>query len=281
MAPPARVRRVAPHPCARLGHVAPARSAEPRVGVPGPRGRAAPPTRGRPDGRRPSPWSDDTLRADGRASSSCAAARRADDRPARRGVDPFYGEHFWPASRSASRPAAIAVVFANVSRNVAARSRADALRLRSSARPSSARACWCSSDARDDGGSLVAWLLGWLVFAPVPFLVLAFVFPGSPGSRRSGSSFPCSIVEESPWRGALARAWQSRTGRLRPRDRLARHARVLVLLSQAVLAFVLRELRGRRGLGRALPRERQSVSPLLFIGAALLYVDQAARVEVE
>ena len=54
---------------------------------------------------------------------------------------------------------------------------------------------------------------------------------------------------------------------------------VLVLLSQAVLVFVLKGF-GEAGTSVALSLASVVLSPLLFIGTALLYVDQAARVEV-
>ena len=72
----------------------------------------------------------------------------------------------------------------------------------------------------------------------------------------------------------------ARAGRLRPRDRLAHTLAILVLLTQAVLAFILRSF-GGAGVSVAFFLASVIVSPLLFIGAALLYVDQAARVQVE
>jgi hypothetical protein len=51
-----------------------------------------------------------------------------------------------------------------------------------------------------------------------------------------------------------------------------------VFLTQAVLAFILRGF-GGAAVSTAFFLASVVVSPLLFIGAALLYVDQAARVE--
>jgi hypothetical protein len=47
-----------------------------------------------------------------------------------------------------------------------------------------------------------------------------------------------------------------------------------------VLAFTLRNF-GGAGVAVAFFLASLTVSPLLFIGAALLYIDQAARVKVE
>ena len=49
---------------------------------------------------------------------------------------------------------------------------------------------------------------------------------------------------------------------------------VLVVLSQAVLVFVLRGF-GNAGISAALFLASVVLSPLLFVGTALLYVDQA------
>jgi hypothetical protein len=127
---------------------------------------------------------------------------------------------------------------------------------------------------------LVAWLLGWLVFAPAPFLMIAFVVPGLIWLAAFGLAVPVLIVEDVSWRGAFRRSW-----------RLARadftHAigslftlAVVVLLSQSVLVFVLRDF-GDAADSVGLFLASVVLSPLLFVGTALLYVDQAARVEVE
>ena len=55
---------------------------------------------------------------------------------------------------------------------------------------------------------------------------------------------------------------------------------VVVLLSQSVLVFILRGF-GNTASSVALFLASVVLSPLLFVGGALLYVDQAARVEVE
>ena len=53
---------------------------------------------------------------------------------------------------------------------------------------------------------------------------------------------------------------------------------VVVLLSQSVLVFILRGF-GDAGISTALFLASVVLSPLLFVGTALLYVDQSARVE--
>jgi hypothetical protein len=191
----------------------------------------------------------------------------------------FYGAHFWACLVLGVPAAAIAVVFKNVSRNVQL-----LLAPTISAALISATfvyACILVLEASPSRRRvLVAWLLGWLVFAPAPFLMIAFVIPGLVWLAAFGLVVPVLIVEDVSWRGAFRRSW-----------RLARadftHAigslftlAVVVLLSQSVLVFILRDF-GEAADSVGLFLASVVLSPLLFVGTALLYVDQAARVEVE
>jgi hypothetical protein len=126
----------------------------------------------------------------------------------------------------------------------------------------------------------VAWLVGWLVFAPVPFLVLAFVVPGLLWLAALGLVVPVLVVEEIPLRDALRRAWKlARADFVHAVGSLFTLA-ILVVLSQSVLVFVLRGF-GSAASSSALFLSSVVLSPLLFVGAALLYVDQAARVSLD
>ena len=125
---------------------------------------------------------------------------------------------------------------------------------------------------------VAAWLLGWLVFAPVPFLVLAFVIPGLLWLAALGLAVPVLVVEEIPVRAALPRAWQlARADFVHALGSLFTLA-VVVILSQSVLLFILRGF-GDADRSTALFLASVVLSPLLFVGTALLYVDQTARVE--
>jgi hypothetical protein len=191
----------------------------------------------------------------------------------------FYGERFKTALLLGLAPAALVVVFANVSRRTSL-----LLAPTLSAALLSATyvgACMLVLGARPPRPRLVvAWLVGWVVFAPVPFLVIAFVLPGVAWVAAVGLVVPALVVEEIPPRAALARAW-----RLARADYLHAFGSLLTLglvvfLTQAVLAFVLRGF-GGAAVSTAFVLASVVVSPLLFIGAALLYVDQSARTEVE
>jgi hypothetical protein len=189
----------------------------------------------------------------------------------------FYGARFWACLALGVPAAAVAVVFTQVSRRTEL-----LLAPTVSAAVISATFVLASVlvlEASPPRRRLVAaWLIGWLVFAPVPFLVIAFIVPALVWLAALGLVVPVLVAEDVPLRAALPRAW-----------RLARadfgHAlgslftlAVVVLLSQSVLVFVLRGF-GDAAASVALFLASVVLSPLLFVGAALLYVDQAARVE--
>jgi len=189
----------------------------------------------------------------------------------------FYGDHFWPSLALGVAPGVVAAVFANVSRHlqlVLAPTLAGAL-----VSASYVAACILVLDRTPSRARLVtAWLTGWLVFAPAPFLVLGFVLPGLLWLTALGLVVPVLVAEEGTVRVALARAWRlARADFVHAIGSLFTLA-VLVLLTQSVLVFVLRGF-GEAGISLALFLASVVLSPLLFIGTALLYVDQAARAE--
>ena len=125
---------------------------------------------------------------------------------------------------------------------------------------------------------VVAWACGWLVLAPLPFLVLAFVLPGLAWLAAVGLVVPVLVVEDLAPRAALARAWRlARADYVHALGSLATLA-IVVFLTQAVLAFLLRGV-GGAAIWVADVLANVVVSPLLFLGTALLYVDQSARVK--
>jgi hypothetical protein len=189
----------------------------------------------------------------------------------------YYGEHFWACLSLGLAPAALAVVGANVSRSLA-------IVLSPTLFGALLSASFVGSSVlvlgrRPARARLVeAWLVGWLVFAPLPFLVLAFVVPGLAWLAGLGLVVPVLVAENLPLRNAFARAWQlARADYLHALGSLATLA-IVVFLTQAVLAFILRGF-GDAAVWVAYFLASVVVSPLLFVGAALLYVDQSARVQ--
>jgi hypothetical protein len=189
----------------------------------------------------------------------------------------FYGDHFWPCLALGVPPAVVAVVFKAVSQHlrlVLAPTLAGAL-----VSAAYVAACVMVLDRMPSRGRLAAaWLTGWLVFAPVPFLVLAYVVPGLLWLTALGLVVPVLVVETGAIGAALARAWRlARADFVHAIGSLFTLA-VLVLLSQSVLVLVLRGF-GGAAISAALFLASVVLSPLLFVGTAQLYVDQAARVK--
>ena len=191
----------------------------------------------------------------------------------------FYGARFWTCLVLGVAPAAVAVVFTQVSHRTAL-----VLAPTLSAALISATFVYASTlvlEASPPRRTLVAaWLIGWLVFAPVPFLVIAFIIPGLLWLTALGLAVPVVVKEDVPPRASISRAWRlARADFVHALGSLFTLA-IVVLLSQSVLVFILRGFGDAAG-SVALFLASVVLSPLLFVGAALLYVDQAARVEVE
>jgi hypothetical protein len=189
----------------------------------------------------------------------------------------FYGEHFWGSLALGLAPAALAVATANVSRRTAFILSPTLFGALLSATYVYASVLVLGS--RPSWKRLVAaGLAGWLAFAPVPFLVLAYIVPGLVWLAAFALLVPVIVVEDISVRHAFSRAWRlARADYLHQIGSLLTLA-IVALLTQAVLAFILRGF-GDAAVWAAYFLASVVVSPLLFIGAALLYVDQAARVE--
>jgi hypothetical protein len=187
----------------------------------------------------------------------------------------IYGEHFRVALLLGIGPAVLVVLGTHVSERalfvltptltgaVVSASYVGACVLVLEARPSNRRLA-------------LAWLVGWLIFVPVPFLVVAFILPGLAWLAALGLTVPVLLVEELAVPSALSRAWQlARAGYVHVLGSLATLA-IVVLLTQGMLAFLLRGS-GGAAISTAFFLADVVISPLLFIGSALLYIDQTAR----
>jgi len=178
----------------------------------------------------------------------------------------FYGENFLRCLVLGAAPALLAVVTANVSRTLG-------LILV----PTVGGALL--------SGSLVAasvMLLerrppvGWLVFVPVPFFALAFVLPALMWLAAVGLVVPVLVAEDLSPHDSLRRAWQlARADYVHALGSLATLT-IVVFLTQVMLVFILRGA-GGTAIDVAVILANIVISPLLFIGTALLYVDQRAR----
>jgi hypothetical protein len=127
------------------------------------------------------------------------------------------------------------------------------------------------------GPLLVPVLLATLVWLPFPVLRAAFIIPGLAWFAFVGLAVPAALVERLRFRDALVRGRELG---------VADYAHALgglcalvfvVGLSEAVLGAILHS-QADTSQRAALAVSDFVLGPLLFLGGALLYVDQAARV---
>ena len=132
-----------------------------------------------------------------------------------------------------------------------------------------------SLSARTRNG-LVAYVLAVVLFLPVPLLVAIFILPGLIWLSLVGLAVPAVLVEGRGVRAALARGVQlARADFVHVLGGLATLA-LVVVISQFSLYFVLREFADNtRMIAAALAA--LVISPVVFLGSALLYGDQEAR----
>ncbi len=124
--------------------------------------------------------------------------------------------------------------------------------------------------------ALVAYAVGVVIFIPFPILATLFVLPGLAWLALFGLAVPAALVEGLGFRAAFGRGFRlARADYVHVLGGLAALA-LVVFLTQAVLFFVLREYAENTRIAAA-TLASLVVSPLLFLGAALLYVDQDAR----
>jgi hypothetical protein len=124
--------------------------------------------------------------------------------------------------------------------------------------------------------ALVAYAIGVAVFIPFPFLVAVFVLPGLAWLALVGLAVPAALVEGLGFRASFVRGYRlARADFVHVLGGLATLA-LVVFLTQTVLFFVLREYAENTRVAAA-TLASLVVSPILFLGAALLYVDQNAR----
>jgi hypothetical protein len=122
-----------------------------------------------------------------------------------------------------------------------------------------------------------AAIVGFLVYLPFPLLTFLFILPGLAWFALVGLAVPAAMAESLGVRAALRRGFAlGRADYIHALGGLATLT-LLVFMTQIIVSLVLQ--------GFADNSERAAaflaglvLSPVLFLGAALLYVDQAARV---
>ena len=127
--------------------------------------------------------------------------------------------------------------------------------------------------------AILAYVIAVLIFIPVPFLVTIYILPGLAWLALWGLAVPAALVEGLGVRAAFVRGVRlARADYIHVLGGLATLA-LVVIISQFTLYFVLREYaENTRLIAAALAA--LVVSPLVFLGSALLYVDQDARLRL-
>jgi hypothetical protein len=140
-------------------------------------------------------------------------------------------------------------------------------------------ACTLTAAERPQRRALVsAYLTGLIVFVPFPVLLRLYVLPGLALFGLLGLAVPAAVVERLGVRAALRRGWQlGRADVVHAIGGMATLALVYGVSRYALL--VLLHTQGSQAQNVAVVLADLVLSPLLFIGATLLYVDQAARVQ--
>ena len=125
--------------------------------------------------------------------------------------------------------------------------------------------------------TLVAYAAAVLIFAPVPLLVRAAVLPAAAWLALFGLAPAAAMIERLGFRASLARG--RRLGTADYVHALGSLATliIVVVVSELTLIALLRS-QGDNGQRIAHALADLVLSPLLYLGGALLYTDQAARV---
>ena len=140
---------------------------------------------------------------------------------------------------------------------------------------------WASAIAGDVRPGRATWirafLLGSLAFLPAAFFFPWFALLSVAWLALVGLVVPVVMIEDAPARTAFRRAVElCRADYIHALGSLATLVIVFVL-TRVALAFLLRE-QAENTVRAAVFIADVVISPLLFLGAALLYFDQAARV---
>jgi hypothetical protein len=135
-------------------------------------------------------------------------------------------------------------------------------------------ACWIVVGRRP---SLTAFALALIVFAPVPILARAFVVPGLAWLAFFGLAVPAAMAEDLGFRAAFRRGLQlAAADYVHALGSLCALA-IVVGISELTLIALLRS-QGDNSQRAAHALADVVRSPMIYLGGAMLYFDQAARI---
>ena len=188
----------------------------------------------------------------------------------------FYGAHFWRSLTLGVAPGIVGVVLATLPGwwRTAFILTGGALLLTLAYAAACALALGAELRTR---AAVVAVAAGTLAFVPFPFLGSVFVLPGVAWLAFVGLVVPVALVERLGFRASFARAIAlARADYVHALGSLSALV-VTSVLTATVLFFLLRG-QGDAALSVAAFVALLVISPVVLLGSALLYVDQAARV---
>jgi hypothetical protein len=184
----------------------------------------------------------------------------------------FYGEHFWQVLPLGL--VLVALDTASLHRSVLEQT----LILWAFAPVFSAVYVRAASIVQEQPWSWSAFAAAFLVFLPFPILVRMFLLPGLVWLALFGLSVPAAVAERLGVRSALRRGWQlARADLVHAIAGLITLALVYFVTRYALLVLIHQF--GDQSQTAAGIIADLVLSPLVFVGAALLYADQEARVE--
>ncbi len=188
----------------------------------------------------------------------------------------IYGEH-WKAALVVGLPPALLSAFA------AGFSRGQTLTIVPFAGAVATTASFVIASAVVSGvslrarGTVPAAVVGVLIYFPFPLLVTAFVLPGLAWFALIGLAVPAAVAEGLGVRDALRRGLAlGRADYVHALGGLATLV-MLVAVTQVAASLLLQGFADNSARAAAF-LAGLVLSPVVFFGAALLYVDQAARV---
>jgi hypothetical protein len=123
----------------------------------------------------------------------------------------------------------------------------------------------------------IAVMLALVIYLPFPALRSIFILPGVAWLALVGLAVPAAVVEGTGFRASLARG--RRLGTADFVHALGSLATLVIVVgvAEATLAALLHSV-GESGQRLAVFTSDVVLSPMLYLGAALLYLDQAARI---
>jgi hypothetical protein len=186
-----------------------------------------------------------------------------------------YGRRVWPSLAIGMPPAALSIAAARLARDewlvVVATLGSVLLTV------SYVVAVWIVTGASlRSRNAVVAYVVGVLVFVPFPLFAAFFILPGLAWLALFGLAVPAALVEGLGVRAAFARGFAlGRADYVHALGSLATLF-IVVLVTQFLAALLLQDFADNTARLAGFIAG-VVVSPLLFLGAAILYEDQAAR----